>query len=95
MKNLKFIRDSLIIFHRNKYNEDIKKITNILNEIENSSLEKLNNERTKKEIEFYVPKHKALCDEIEKMKDFLLFKKIFENAQGQDQDERFEDAQKK
>ena len=38
VKNLKFIRDSLIIFHRNKYNEDIKKITNILNEIENSSL---------------------------------------------------------
>ena len=25
VKNLKFIRDSLIIFHRNKYNEDIKK----------------------------------------------------------------------
>ena len=30
-----------------------------------------------------------------KVKDFLLFKKIFENARGSDQLERFEDATKK
>jgi len=94
VETLKFIKDSLMIFHRNKYNEDIKKITNILDEIENSPVLKFKTEETKKSIE-YLEKHKPLCDEIKKVKDFLLFKKIFENAQGRDQAERFEDATKK
>ena len=36
--------------------------------------------------------HKPKCDEINKVKDFLLFKKIFEKAQGRDQEERFNDS---
>jgi len=35
-----------------------------------------------------------LCDEINKMKEFLLFIKIFEIAQGKDELERFEDGLK-
>jgi len=94
VESLKFIKDSLMIFHRNKYNEDIKKITNILDDIENSPIMKFKAEDTRKAIE-YLEKRKPLCDEIKKVKDFLLFKKIFENAQGIDQAERFEDATKK
>ena len=84
-----------MIFHRNKYNEDIKKITTILDEIENSPVQKFKTDETKKYIEYYLKERKPLCDEIKKVKDFLLFKKIFENAQGKDQAERFEDAGKK
>ena len=41
------------------------------------------------EIEF----HKVLCKEIKILKDFfLLFKKLFENTQGKNQAEHFEDA---
>ena len=40
-------------------------------------------------------KHNSLCEEINKVKDFLLFKKIFENAQDRDELTRFEDATKK
>jgi len=94
VESLKFIKDSLMIFHRNKYNENIKQITNILDDIENSPVIKFKTEDTKKVIES-LEKLRPLCDEIKKVKDFLLFKKIFENAQGIDQAERFEDATKK
>ena len=77
-----------MIFHRNLHNEDIKIITNILNEIENSPIQKFKQEETRKAIE-KLEKHIPLCDEIKKVKDFLLFKKIFENAQGKDQAEIF------
>ena len=41
------------------------------------------------EIEF----HKVLCKEIKKIERFfLLFKKLFENTQGKNQAEYFEDA---
>ena len=83
-----------MIFHRNLYNKEIKIITNILNEIENSPIQKFNQEDTRKtieELEGLIP----LCDEIKKVKDFLLFKKIFENAQGRDQAEIFQVARQK
>ena len=94
VEKLKFIKNSLMIFHRNLYNEDIKKITDILEEIENSPIQKFNMDETRKAIES-LEKHNDLCDEIKKVKDFLLFKKIFENAQGQNQSELFDDATKK
>ena len=94
VEKLKFIKDSLMIFHRNLYNEDIRKITIILDEIENSPIQKFKTEETKKAIE-YLEKHNTLCDEIKKVKDFLLFKKIFENATGKDKAEFFEVARKK
>ena len=34
----------------------------------------------------------TLCNQINKVKDFLLFKKIFENAVDKDQSERFDDG---
>ena len=83
-----------MIFHRNLFNEDIRKITIILDEIENNPIQKFNAEETRKSIES-LEKHSSLCDEIKKVKDFLLFKKIFENAQGKDQAARFYDANKK
>ena len=50
VEKLKFIKDSLMIFHRNLYNEDIRKITIILDEIENSPIQKFKTEETKKAI---------------------------------------------
>ena len=94
VEKLKFIKDSLMIFHRNLYISDIKKITNILNEIENSPIQKFKAEDTRKTIE-ELEKYNPLCEEIRKVKDFLLFKKIFENATGKDQAEIFEKARDK
>ena len=91
-QELKYIKNSLILFHKNIYNEEIKSITNIINNIE-----------TKKIKEFYVDeiwekkirelfKLTTMCDEINKVKDFLLFKKIFEKSKGRDREERFKEA---
>jgi len=91
VEKLKFIKNSLMIFHRNLYNDDIRKITIILDEIENSPIQKFRTEGTRKSIEALM-KHEGLCDEIKKVKDFLLFKKIFENTQGVDQADCFENA---
>ncbi len=35
--------------------------------------------------------HKTLCKNINEVKDFLLFKIIFDNSQGKDQKDRFKD----
>ena len=51
VEKLKFIKDSLMIFHRNLHNEDTKIITNILNEIENSPIQIFYQEDTRKKIE--------------------------------------------
>ena len=91
---LNLIKDSLMIFHKNKFNKDIDAITEIIKEIENNPIINFKNEERQKGIKAF-EKHDPLCDEINKVKDFLLFKKIFENAQGSDQLERFEDATKK
>ena len=89
-----FIKDSLLIFHKNKFIKDIQKITSIINEIENSPIINFRNEEKKNEIN-ELSKYDPLCKQVSLVKDFLLFKKIFENAQGKDQLERFEDATKK
>ena len=95
VNKLIFIKDSLLIFHKNKFLPDIKKITTIVNEIENSPLVNFRNEEKQKEIKELIEKHQKTCEKISLVKDFLLFKKIFDNAQGKDQLERFEDANNK
>ena len=94
VEKLKFTKDSLMIFHRNVLYEDIKRIKIILNEIENGPILKFNNEETRKSIEDLL-RHLPLCNEINKIKDFMFFKKIFENTQGKDEVERFDEAIKK
>ena len=94
VNKLKFIKEHLMIFHRNLYHEDINKITKILDDIEKIKIKDFNAEKTTKEIE-HLSGHEDLCKEIQKVKDFLLFKKIFENAQGKDQADRFTDANDK
>ena len=89
-----FIKDSLMIFHKNKFINDINKINDIIKEIEESSIIEFRNEDRQKKMK-ELESHNSLCDEINKVKDFLLFKKIFENAQGIDQLARFDDATKK
>ena len=88
IKRLIFIKDSLMIYHKNIYIEDIQEISNLINEIENSPIINFRNEEMCIKIE-KIQRYKVLCDEINKLKDFLLFNKIYENAQGK---ERFEDA---
>ena len=88
-------KDSLMIFHRNKYIDDIKKLAKILIEIENSPIAYLRNNETSKSVDDLINTHKDLCDQIKEVKDFLLFKKIFEDTKGKDQEDRFSKAYNK
>ena len=91
IKELNYIKNSLIIFHKNKFNNEIRNITNIINNIENKTIKEFNVDKTQQDIKDLL-ELKTTCDEINKVKDFLLFKKIFEKAKGIDQEERFKDA---
>ena len=94
IEKLIFIKDSLMIFHRHLYNQDIQTISNIIEEIENCPIINFRNEDKRDSIKVLF-KHMPLCEEINKVKDFLLFKKIFENSQGRTQDKSFDCAIKK
>jgi len=91
---LNFIKDSLVIFHKNKYIKVIQDISNIINDIETKPINEFKTEAMNNYIDDLL-KYESLCEKIKQLKDFLLFKKIFENSQGKDQSERFEDGLKK
>ena len=91
---LNFIKDSLVIFHKNKYIKVIQDISNIINDIETKPINGFKTEAMINYIDDLL-KYESLCEKIKQLKDFLLFKKIFENSQGKDQSECFEDGLKK
>ena len=64
--------------------EDIRKIVMIIEEIENGQIIKIRNEAIMENVNQITEKHTHLCETIIKVKDFLLFKKIFEYSQGKE-----------
>ena len=88
---LNSIKDSLVIFHKNKHIDVIREIANIINDIESKPINEFKTEAMKNKIDNLL-NYDTLCNQINKVKDFLLFKKIFENAVGKDQSERFDDG---
>ena len=91
---LNFIKDSLVIFHKNKYIKVIQEIENIINIIETKPITEFRTEEMRNKI-FSLLKYESLCNEIKIVKDFLLFKKIFGNTQGKDGSDRFENGIRK
>ena len=91
IRDLIFIKNSLIIFHRNIYRREIQMITNIIENIETKPINEFETQKMKEDIENLL-KLKPLSEEINKVKDLLLFKKIFENSIGLTQEKRFKNA---
>ena len=91
---LMYIKNSLIIYHKNKYIDEIKKIIIIVNEIETKPIREFKNQTMKESIERLMHL-KDISDEINKVKDFLLFNEIYEKTQGKDKAERFNDGLKR
>ena len=85
-------KDSLMIFHRNTYIEEIRNISKILEKIEKSNISNFKNNETNKLVEVLKNKHKDLIIQIDKVRDFLLFQKIFEDTKGINQEDRFNKA---
>jgi len=85
------IKNSLIIFHRKQYGKEIKDLINIIENMETKSIKEFKTQKMKESIDNLL-KLKVISEEINKVKDLLLFKKIFEKSKGNDQEEPFKDA---
>lgn len=82
------IKNSFLIFHRVTYLKDIKEITEFIKDINEKNLKSYNNEETKTEIR-KLKKHENICDKVDNVKEFILFKVIYDKAFGNDQAKRF------
>ena len=91
INELNRIRKLLLIFHNNIYFKDIINITNIIKDINEKTIQSYKNEKTKSGMQ-EIKKHKTLCDLVESVKDFMLFKFIYDEALGINQEKRFNDA---
>ena len=91
IKELNYIKNSLAIFHKNIYRNQIRNLINIINDLETKKIKEFYTDIIQQDIHELL-KLKPLCDEINKVKDFLFFKKIFEKSKGKDEKERFKDA---
>ena len=94
IKDLNYIKDSIIIFHRKQYETEIRQLTEIIHEIETDPIKEFKNQ-IKKEKRNELLKLKQISIDINKIKDFLLFKKIFEKSTGKNQEQRYQDAKSK
>ena len=90
IKELASIKNSLLIFHKYKYLKEIKAITEIIEEIQEKTIKNYNHQRMKISIE--LKELKKVCEEINKVKDLLLFKIIYDEAYGNDQNKRFNEG---
>ena len=94
IKDLTFIKDSIIIFHKKQYEKEIRQLTEIINEIETDPIKEFKIQ-AKKDKRDKLLKLKLISEDINKIKDFLLFKKIYEKSQGKNQEDRYRDAKNK
>ena len=85
------IKNLLSIFHNDVYFKDINKIANKIKDLNEKAIYSYKNEKRNSAIQ-EIKKHKSLCDLIEGVKDFMLFKVIYDETLGIDQEKRFNDA---
>ena len=88
IKALLSIKNSLLIFHRNNYLKEIKNITNIIEDIQKETITNYKKDKTKNTIAS-LKGLSNVCDDVNSVKDLLLFKVIYDEASGSDQTKRF------
>ena len=91
IEDLYFIKNSLVIFHKKQFEKEIKELNSILKDIETKPIKEFNSQENRDKIA-ELEKRKNISEDVNKVKDFLLFKKIFEIGKGKDQGQRFDNA---
>ena len=94
IKELDEIKNSFSIFHRNKFKEEIKQIVNLINEIKINQINKYDEKNTQDSIK-YLLENKQLSQDINYYKGLSIFKIIFDNTTGLDQEQRYYKAKEK
>ena len=93
IEKLNFIKKSLIKFHKNQYQNEINDINNTIRDIETLPLDKYRKGEIKNSIENLKKDYEELAKKVEKVKNLLIFKIIFDNTKGNDEVKRFETAE--
>ena len=94
VNNLTYIKNSLQIFHREKYRKEIKTISRVIKELTEKSIKNYKTQKMQATIQA-LKNLKSTADQVEKYKDFLFFKVLYDNEHGNDQDKIFQQAKKK
>ena len=93
INDLTYIKDLIQIFHRVKYRKEIKTLVEIIKDLQEKSIK---NYKTQKLHESIKPlkELKTTADQVKQYKDFLFFKVLYDEAYGNDQEKRFNEALK-
>lgn len=92
---LTHIKDSLSIFHKNKYEREIKELTSNITILEQIRIKEYNDDRFIDPIGKLKKNLEPIANQVDLVKDFLFFKVIYEKTQGENQEIRFEKANEK
>ena len=86
------IKKSLLIFQRETFQEEIRQMVEYINKLENIKIKDYNNDKIIDPIKKLKENFDKKAKEVDLVQDFLLFKVIYENARGANQDVRFQKA---
>ena len=92
IKELNFIKNSLSIFHRYTYLEKIREITNVIKELKERSIKNYKRTDIQDIIQNSKVEYKPICEQVDYVKDFILFNVIYDETSGNNQQERFIEA---
>ena len=88
INQLRSIKDSLFIFHRNSYIKEITKITKIIENIQKESIKNYKKDNVQNEIES-LKELRQVYGEVNSVKSLLLFKIIYDEEFENDQNKHF------
>ena len=94
INELSSIKNSLLIFHRKRYQTENSDIAIIIKEMQDKNLKNYNNEKTQAKIA-NLKKLNIVVKDVEKVKKLLLFRVLYDEALGSDQENRFKEASNK
>ena len=83
------IKKSLSIFHRETFREEIRIIMDFISKLEIIKIKEYNDGKIYEPIKNLKTKFELLAKKVDLVQDFLLFKVIYDNAKGKNQDIRF------
>jgi hypothetical protein len=95
IERLSKIKKSLSIFQRETFGEQIRQMVDYINILENIKIKDYNNDKIIAPIKKLREDFEKTAQDVDLVQDFLLFKVIYDNAKGRNQDIRFQKANEK
>ena len=93
IKELIIIKNSLLIFHRYTYLDNIKEITELIKDLQEKEIKYYKSHQTKEKIQIFKG-FKTICDEVNVVQHLILFNVIYDEECGNEV-ERFNESKSK